>query len=58
VDLALAEEEGAVRKDTGVASDAEWLNLRHRLTSNVASPEILWKGEKSAYLRLQMPAMW
>jgi hypothetical protein len=54
----LAEEEGAVRKDTGVASDAEWLNLRHRLTSNVASPEILWKGEKSAYLRLQMPAMW
>ena len=58
MDLALAEEEGAVRKDIGVASDAEWLNLRHRLTGNVASPEILWKGEKSAYLRLQMPAMW
>jgi len=57
VDLALAEEEGAVREDTGVAGDAEWLNLRHRLTGNVASPEILWKGEKSAYSRLQMPAM-
>jgi hypothetical protein len=54
----LAEEEGAVREDTGVAGDAEWLNLRHRLTGNVASPEALWKGEKSAYLRLQMPAMW
>jgi hypothetical protein len=58
VDLALAEEKGVVREDAGVAGDAEWLNLRHRLTGNVASPEILWKGEKSACFRLQMPAMW
>jgi hypothetical protein len=39
-------EEGAVREDTGVAGDAEWLNLRHRLTGNVAVARNLVEGRE------------